>query len=60
MNIVDLLTTTNASLAQLTILIPSICGFCAALASVVPESTPIIGYIIHKIGFNFGKAANKL
>jgi len=59
MNIVDLLTTINGSIGQLTILIPTVCGFCAALASVVPESTPIIGHILHTVGFNFGKAANK-
>jgi hypothetical protein len=59
MNIVELLTTFNGGLGQLTILIPTVIGFCSAVATVVPESTPYVGKIIHKIGGNFGQAANK-
>lgn len=59
MNIVELLTTFNGGLGQLTILIPTVIGFFSALATVVPESTPYVGGIIHKIGCNLGKAANK-
>jgi len=59
MGIVAILTTINGSLDQLTDLIPKVGYFCAALAAVVPESTPVIGVILHKVGFNVGKAANK-
>jgi len=59
MDIVAILTMINSSLDQLTDLIPKTIAFAAALATVVPESTPLIGVMIHKVGLNFGKAANR-
>jgi hypothetical protein len=58
MNIIDLLTTINSVLDQLTLMAPKIIAFCAATATLIPE-VGAVGVIIHKIGLNFGKAANR-
>lgn len=59
MSLIDILTNTNNILVQITLIIPTFGYLCAALAVFIPESAPIIGPILHKIGLNIGKAENK-
>ncbi len=59
MSIITLLSFSNEVLDQLNTLAPKVIAFAAIAATLVPESTPIVGAILHKLAFNIGTAANK-
>jgi hypothetical protein len=59
MSIITILSFSNEVLDQLNNLAPKVIAFAAIAATLVPESTPIIGILLHKIAFNIGKAENK-
>jgi hypothetical protein len=59
MSIIDTLSFSNDLLDQLNNLAPKVIAFAAIFATLVPESTPIIGMLLHKLAFNVGKAENK-
>ena len=59
MSIIDLFTSTNSVLDHLLSIVPKIIAFAAIIATLIPETTPIIGSLLHKIAFNIGKATNK-
>lgn len=59
MSVIDLFTSTNTVLDHLMSIIPKIIALAAVIAALIPETTPIIGSLLHKIAFNVGKAANK-
>jgi hypothetical protein len=59
MSIINLLSFSNDLLDQLNNLAPKVIAFAAIFATLVPESTPYIGLVLHKIAFNIGKAENK-
>jgi len=59
MSIIDSLTNANGILDQLISIVPKAITFAAIAATLVPETTPIIGTLLHKLAFNIGKAENK-
>ena len=59
MTIIDTLSNANGILDQLISIVPKTIAFAAIAATLVPESTPFIGAILHKIAFNIGTAKNK-
>jgi hypothetical protein len=59
MTIIDTLSNANGILDQLISIVPKTIAFAAIAATLVPESTPIVGAFLHKIALNIGKAANK-
>jgi hypothetical protein len=48
----------NVTLTEILTVLAQMGGICAMLATIIPESMPILGPIIHKIGMNFGQAKN--
>lgn len=59
MSIINSLTNANDILDQLISFVPKAISFAAIAATLVPESTPLLGSLLHKLAFNIGKAANK-
>jgi hypothetical protein len=59
MNLLDIFAVSNTLLDQLSNLAPKIIALAAVLATLVPETTPIIGMLLHRLAFNVGKAVNK-
>lgn len=59
MSIINSLINANDILDQLISFVPKAISFAAIAATLVPESTPLLGSLLHKLAFNIGKAANK-
>ena len=59
MNIIEALNIANGILDQLISFVPKTVAFAAIASAIIPEATPVIGALLHKIAFNVGKAANK-
>ena len=59
MSIFETLSNANGILDQLISLVPKIVSFAAIAATMIPETTPVIGSLLHNLAFNIGKAANK-
>lgn len=59
MSIIETLNNANGILDQLLSVVPKAIAFAAIASTMIPESTPVIGALLHKTAFNIGKAANK-
>lgn len=60
MSIITLLAFSNDLLDQVISITPKVIMFSAILATLIPESTPIIGALLHKAALNIGNAQNKV